>query len=366
MPDVSIRVPLDNYVQNGDTTLGQLLNSISAVNNGEHPGIAEQIRDPSNGKLVQVRLTFPDTVSQTAVNAINNNPGVPHTCVAAPPALIESNLNPDSRATYYHDYPLPLPAEPGSFIRMLQLSATVTSVAGNAITFQTVTGPTGVGNENRSGWGSQTITVVGNAITYTWGTNATGASRSLFSGETNGDRFTTIASSINMNPASAALVYAVGNHHFGTAPGAISTPIFGPVNLAGGSVTPAGITLNREMTSGVQGRIQVLVTLQQSAFIGIDRGELGNLNRLNSETNDLFDKYVDWYNTGGFIALQLTNEVFTPADDITLNFTSGTTVVCKLLNNHTGQKLYWVTAAGHLYEVISNASYDEAVCQGRA
>jgi len=92
MPNVTAKIPLDNFVQNGDTTLTELLAAVAAVNGGNNPGIADPVRDPATGKLVQVRLAFPDSVSQNAINAINANPGVPIVCAAVPEPLIGGDL----------------------------------------------------------------------------------------------------------------------------------------------------------------------------------------------------------------------------------------------------------------------------------
>lgn len=93
MANINAKIPLDNYVQNGDTTLEQILNDVAAVNNGEKPGVAEQIRDQSNGKLIRVELVLPDSVASQAINAINANPGVPTTVHGCVPQLLATDLN---------------------------------------------------------------------------------------------------------------------------------------------------------------------------------------------------------------------------------------------------------------------------------
>ena len=84
MPDHKAIVPLDNFTQNGDQTLDELIDAVAAVNGNTKPGVANQVRDPATGKLVRVELTFPDTVSDNAINAINADAGVPTTVGAVP------------------------------------------------------------------------------------------------------------------------------------------------------------------------------------------------------------------------------------------------------------------------------------------
>ena len=93
MANVNATVPLDNFTQNGDTTLAQLLDSVAAVNGGNRPGVAEQIRDPATGKLIQVVLTMPDSAATAATNAINANPGVPTTVRHCYSQLMLSDLD---------------------------------------------------------------------------------------------------------------------------------------------------------------------------------------------------------------------------------------------------------------------------------
>lgn len=100
MPNHFANIPLDNYVQNGEVTLNELINSVSAVNGGTKPGVAQKITDISTGKLVHVQLTFPSTVSTNAVAAINANNGVPITVVAAAPQLQVTDLHSASGIIY--------------------------------------------------------------------------------------------------------------------------------------------------------------------------------------------------------------------------------------------------------------------------
>ena len=93
MAKVNTKIPLDNFVQNGDLTLDELIAAVAAVNGGVNPGVAEPIRDPSTGRLVRVDLTFPDTVSQAALDAINANPGVPVVVPAIPQQLFADDLS---------------------------------------------------------------------------------------------------------------------------------------------------------------------------------------------------------------------------------------------------------------------------------
>src|SRR3989304_7932511 len=86
------RVPLDNYIKNGDQTLAELSESVT-TQIGATPGVANPVRDPATGKLVRVELTFPDTVSQQAVAAINANNGVPVVVTAIPQQLFISDLD---------------------------------------------------------------------------------------------------------------------------------------------------------------------------------------------------------------------------------------------------------------------------------
>lgn len=74
MGDTTIRIPLDNYVQNGDDTLNELIASVAAVNGGIKPSVADPVRDPATGKLIRVNLTLPDGAADAAATAINSNP----------------------------------------------------------------------------------------------------------------------------------------------------------------------------------------------------------------------------------------------------------------------------------------------------
>jgi len=82
----TIVVGLDNFAQSGETTLDE----IAAVAKGENGAAVNIVRDPATGKVIQVALTLPDTASQTAIDAITNNPGVTTTKItpAPPPETI--------------------------------------------------------------------------------------------------------------------------------------------------------------------------------------------------------------------------------------------------------------------------------------
>jgi len=86
-------VLMDNFVQSGDLSLEQMVADVAAVNGGTKPGVAQIVRD-STGKLVQVELTFPDTVSQNAIDAINRNRGKAKPAVAIPTPWRIDDLNP--------------------------------------------------------------------------------------------------------------------------------------------------------------------------------------------------------------------------------------------------------------------------------
>jgi hypothetical protein len=87
MADNSAVLPFDNYAQDGDQSLEEAVQAVAAVNSGQRPLVADVVRDPTTGKLIQARLIFPDTVATAAVDAINKNPGVVSTCLnlAIPP-----------------------------------------------------------------------------------------------------------------------------------------------------------------------------------------------------------------------------------------------------------------------------------------
>lgn len=84
MADNSLVVPFDNFVQDANQSLEEVMQAVAAVNSGTRPSVAEVVRDATTGKLIQVRLTFPDTVATAAVDAINANPGVVSTCLNLP------------------------------------------------------------------------------------------------------------------------------------------------------------------------------------------------------------------------------------------------------------------------------------------
>lgn len=95
MANNSLVVPFNNDIQDADGSLEEAMQAVAAINNGNRPSVAEIVRDPSTGKLIQVRLIFPDTVGQAAVDAINDNPGVVTTCLnlPIPPSQVFKNLN---------------------------------------------------------------------------------------------------------------------------------------------------------------------------------------------------------------------------------------------------------------------------------
>ena len=73
----SIKVPFDNFQQNGDQSLSQIMADVQALSGGESANAAEVIRDPSTGKLIQVILN--GVLNNAVANAlakINANPGV--------------------------------------------------------------------------------------------------------------------------------------------------------------------------------------------------------------------------------------------------------------------------------------------------
>jgi hypothetical protein len=107
MPNIhDVDVPLDNFVQSGDTTLSELENEIALLNNGVKPGVANPIRDPATGKLVRVVLRVPETIAANAVSKINLNPGVPTTVVDCPPQMFADDLSDSTPDGIVYDQPL--------------------------------------------------------------------------------------------------------------------------------------------------------------------------------------------------------------------------------------------------------------------
>jgi len=92
-------VSFDNYVQSADITLEDVRNAAASGNGGVKPGIARQVRDPATGKLIKVELTFNDSASQNAVDAINANPGVPVASYYVPEQLMARGLDPANGLT---------------------------------------------------------------------------------------------------------------------------------------------------------------------------------------------------------------------------------------------------------------------------
>lgn len=86
-----IVVGLDNRVQSGDQSQAEIVAALAAA--GVSNGIAEQIRDPITGKLIQVTLTFPDTANQQAIDAVNANRGVATATPPLPPPKFVLLLN---------------------------------------------------------------------------------------------------------------------------------------------------------------------------------------------------------------------------------------------------------------------------------
>lgn len=80
-----IVIGLDNRVQSGDQSQQDIVAALAAQ--GVSNGIAEQVRDPITGKLIQVTLTFPDTASQQALDAVNASRGVASATPPLPPPL---------------------------------------------------------------------------------------------------------------------------------------------------------------------------------------------------------------------------------------------------------------------------------------
>lgn len=85
-----IVVGMDNRVQSGDQSQAEIQAALVAA--GVTNSIAEQVRDPVTGKLIQVTLTFPDTANQAAIDAVNANRGVAAATPALPPSLVISDL----------------------------------------------------------------------------------------------------------------------------------------------------------------------------------------------------------------------------------------------------------------------------------
>jgi hypothetical protein len=92
MVNVVARVSLDNTVQAGTVTHEELLAAVTAAI-GSHPGVAQQIRDPLNDKLLITELTMPEAAAAAATAAINANPGVAKVKVAAPQLSLDDLLD---------------------------------------------------------------------------------------------------------------------------------------------------------------------------------------------------------------------------------------------------------------------------------
>lgn len=85
-----IVVGLDNRVQSGEQSQAEIMAALGAQ--GVGAGVAEVVRDPITGKLIQVSLTFPDTANQAAIDAVNANRGVATATPPLPPPLFVNDL----------------------------------------------------------------------------------------------------------------------------------------------------------------------------------------------------------------------------------------------------------------------------------
>lgn len=73
--DVKFTIGMDNRVQAGDSTIEEIIADMQA-GGIPNPNAANQVRDPTSGKLIQTDVHLPEASATVADNAINGNPGV--------------------------------------------------------------------------------------------------------------------------------------------------------------------------------------------------------------------------------------------------------------------------------------------------
>lgn len=96
-------LPIDYTAQPTEQTLREIyelaLAAGAPVNETNSGARVEHVRDAATGKLVQVKLSLPDTAAQSAADAIARNPGiitVDTGPVAIPAQLVSGDLNPSA------------------------------------------------------------------------------------------------------------------------------------------------------------------------------------------------------------------------------------------------------------------------------
>lgn len=107
MSQAKFKIPFNNYIANGDTTLAaisaMLDEKIAAHAPGGSKRVANPIRDSATGKLIAVEIELPEAAAQQAVASLANNGGVAGEPVVIPAPLLILDFDATEGITYSGD-----------------------------------------------------------------------------------------------------------------------------------------------------------------------------------------------------------------------------------------------------------------------